>query len=61
LQDYEEGVNTKYIRNMQTNSAVCMEIIESLEEKLKSYKAVLDNRSCLEAARHDFSGPSGTK
>jgi hypothetical protein len=38
-----------------------MEIIESLEEKLKSYKAVLDNRSRLEAARHDFSGPSGTK
>jgi hypothetical protein len=38
-----------------------MEIIESLEEKLKSYKAVLDNRSRLAAARHDFSGPSSPK
>jgi hypothetical protein len=40
LQDYEEAVNIKYIRNMQTNSAACMETIERLEEKLKRYKVM---------------------
>ncbi len=38
LQDYEEAVNIKYIRNMETSFAACMETIERLEEKVNWYK-----------------------
>jgi hypothetical protein len=39
LQDYEEAVNVKYIENMKTSFAACMETIERMEETVKWYKA----------------------
>jgi hypothetical protein len=31
-------MNVKYIRNMETSAAACMETIERLEEKVNWYK-----------------------
>jgi hypothetical protein len=39
LQDYEEVVNIKCIRNMQTSSAPCLETIGRLEEKVNWYES----------------------
>jgi hypothetical protein len=41
LREYEETVNTQIMRNMQAGMTMSMEIITTLEEKIKIYKVDL--------------------
>ena len=52
LQDYEEAVNTKYIRNMQATSQVCIETIEKLEDEVQDYKAKWEEQVVINKKLH---------